>query len=74
MDELVSDELECFASTCCSIVWNSRDTASQLEYGLNIGINGCSLKTQENLDVVRALPLDRLMLETGESLIDGIRS
>jgi TatD DNase family protein len=24
------------------------------------------LKTQENLDVVRAVPLDRIMLETGE--------
>lgn len=32
--------------------------------GLDVGVNGCSLKTSENLEVVREIPLGRLQLET----------
>lgn len=32
--------------------------------GLYVGVNGCSLKTAENIEVVRGIPLDRLLLET----------
>ena len=40
------------------------DTALALvDMGFYIGINGCSLKTQENLEIVRQIPLDKLMLE-----------
>lgn len=40
------------------------DMREYLEQNLYIGLNGCSLKTPENLDVAKAVPLDRLMLET----------
>jgi len=40
------------------------DLADILDMGLFIGINGCSLKTAENLEVVKAVPLSALMIET----------
>lgn len=35
-----------------------------VEMGFDIGVNGCSMKTQENIEVVKNIPLDRLQLET----------
>ncbi len=31
-----------------------------------LGINGCSMKTEDNLTVIREIPLDKLLLETGK--------
>lgn len=43
----------------------SQEEAEEIvSLGYYIGLNGCSLKTQANLEAVRTIPQDRLLLET----------
>ncbi|KAI0079634.1 Mg-dependent DNase [Panus rudis PR-1116 ss-1] len=43
----------------------TKDEAMELiDMGFHISVNGCSMKTKENLETVRAIRLDKIMLET----------
>lgn len=47
-----------------SFTGSSSELQSILALGLDVGINGCSLKTEENLEVARMVPLEKLHIET----------
>ncbi len=40
------------------------EAAELLAMGLYIGINGCSLRTDQNIEVVKSIPLERIVAET----------
>jgi len=42
-----------------------------VDMGLDVGVNGCSLKTEENVEVVQAIPLERLQIETDGPWVSG---
>lgn len=47
-----------------SFTGTTEEMKELVHMGLYIGVNGCSLKTADNLEVIKQIPLDRLLLET----------
>lgn len=54
-----------FTTGCVHSFTGSMEEMLQIvDMDLYVGVNGCSLKTEENIEVVKAIPIDRIMLES----------
>lgn len=51
---------------CVHSFTGSKEMAKNLlDLGFYIGFNGSGMRTEESLDVIRSVPLDRILIETG---------
>lgn len=51
---------------CVHSFTGSKEMAKRLlDMGFYIGFNGSGMRTQDSLDVIRSVPLDRILIETG---------
>lgn len=63
--KLVKQNRSKFSTGCVhSYTGEEAELREILEMGLYVGINGCSLKTPENIEIAKKVPLDRLMIES----------
>jgi TatD DNase family protein len=69
--KLVKENRHKFSSGVVHSFTDSLDELNELlKLDLYIGVNGCSLKTKENMEVVKKIPLDKIMLETDAPYCD----
>jgi len=62
---IVKENRSKFTTGCVhSFTGTATELKELLELDLYIGVNGCSLKTDENIEVVKQIPLNRIMLES----------
>lgn len=66
---LVKENRDKFTTGCVhSFTGGAKELKELIEMGLYIGLNGCSLKTEENIEIMKTVPLDRMMIESNDPL------
>ncbi|KAK5697158.1 hypothetical protein LTR97_007293 [Elasticomyces elasticus] len=65
-ERLLKERLDQLPKRGCvhSFTGSLEEMQAMVDMGFDIGINGCSMKTEENLAVVKEVPLERLQIET----------